>query len=251
MSGIGTGYDFSATTYSPDGKVFQTEYAQKAVDNGSTVIGLKCKDGVVLAVEKLILSKLLVEGSNKRIYNVDQHVGAAVAGLPPDGRQVVNRACDEAANYKRFYGESITGDVLCERVASYLHMFNLYWHFRPYGTAVLLASHDKNGYHLHLVEPSGNAFRYFGAAVGKGRQAAKTEIERLKLSELTCEQAIVEAAKILYRVHDEDGKPFELEMSWICDASGQKQERVPAAKLEEAERQAKAALEEADMEDEP
>ena len=102
---VQTQYDLSSTTYSPDGKIFQTEYAQKAVDNGrceeemrsrdaqldlttprhlrlcSTVIGLRCKDGVVLAVEKLVISKLLVEGSNRRIYNADRHVGVVRTAL--------------------------------------------------------------------------------------------------------------------------------------------------------------------------
>lgn len=247
MSGIGTGYDLSATTYSPDGKVFQTEYAQKAVDNSSTVIGLRCKDGVVLAVEKLVVSKLLVEGSNRRIHNIDYHVGAAIAGLPPDGRQVVGRACDEAANYKRFYGEAIPAHVLCERVASYVHLFNLYWSLRPFGSTVLLAAYDKNGPQLSVVDPSGNAHRYYGTAVGKGRQAARNEIEKLKLDQLTCSEAVVEAAKILYKVHDDDGKPFEIEMSWICDDSNRKHERVPESLKQDAERIAKALLE-SDME---
>lgn len=250
MSGIGTGYDLSTTTYSPDGKVFQTDYAQKAVDNSSTAMGIKCKDGVVLAVEKLIVSKLLVEGSNKRIYNVDQHVGMAVAGLLPDGRQVVNRAQEEATSYKSFYGESIPGNVLCDRIASYKHLFNLYWYTRPYGVASLLAVHDKEaGPQLYLVEPSGVANRFFGTAVGKGRQSVKTEIERLKFDQLTCRQAVAECAKVLYKVHEEDGKPFELEMSWICEESGWKHARVPADVQADAEAQAKAAQEESDMED--
>ncbi len=121
-----------------------------------------------MAVEKLVISKLLVEGSNRRIYNVDRHAGVvrtmactqtcmgagiaqpcgaracktpamrrftlimpqAASGLAPDGRMIVSRASDEAANYKRFYGEPIPGHVLCDRVASYVHMFNLYWAFR-------------------------------------------------------------------------------------------------------------------------
>lgn len=183
MSGIGTGYDLSSTTYSPDGKVFQTEYAQKAVDNSSTVIGIKCKDGVVLAVEKLIISKLLVAGSNRRIHNVDRHTGLAIAGLLPDGRQLVNRAADECSNYKQFYGEPIPGHVLCERMGSFTHLFNLYWSLRPFGAAAMMACYDKNGPQLYLIDPSGTAHRYFGAAVGKGRQAAKNEIEKLKLGE--------------------------------------------------------------------
>ncbi|KAF6261749.1 20S proteasome alpha subunit G [Scenedesmus sp. NREL 46B-D3] len=250
MSGIGTGYDLSVTTYSPDGKVFQTDYAQKAVDNSSTAMGIKCKDGVVLAVEKLVLSKLLVEGSNRRIFNIDHHAGMAVAGLQPDGRQIVNRAQDEATQYKSFYGESIPGNVLCERVASYKHAFNLYWSMRPYGVSSLLAVHDKAaGPQLYLVEPSGIAHRYYGTAVGKGRQSVKTEIERLKFDQITCRQAVVECAKTLYKVHEESGKPFELEMSWICEESGWKHARVPAELVAEAEQQAKAAAEESDMED--
>ncbi|GBF90613.1 proteasome subunit alpha type-3 [Raphidocelis subcapitata] len=249
MSGIGTGYDLSATTYSPDGKVFQTDYAQKAVDNSSTALGIKCKDGIVLAVEKLVVSKLLVERSSRRIHNVDRHAGICVAGLLPDGRMVVNRAAEEASNYKSFYGEPIPGRVLCERLASYMHLFNLYWSMRPYGTAGLLATYDEDGPALYLVEPSGVAHKYHGTAVGKARQAVKNELEKMKLGQLTCREAVVEAAKILHKVHEEDGKPFEIEMSWICDDSGRVHQRVPAEVLAEAEAAAKAAMEESDMED--
>ncbi|MEW5300233.1 MAG: hypothetical protein WDW38_003067 [Sanguina aurantia] len=247
MSGIGTGYDLSSTTYSPDGKVFQTEYAQKAVDNSGTVIGLRCKDGVVLASETLVLSKLLVEGSNRRIYHVDRHAGAAVAGLAPDGRMIVSRACEEASNYKKSYGETIPGFVLTERISSYVHMFNLYYSLRPYGAAMLLATYDEAGPQLAMIEPSGNAYRYSGTAVGKGRQAARNEIEKLKLSEMTCRQGVMEAVKILHKVRDEDGKPFEIEVSWIGDETNRTHMRVPAEMHAEAERLAKAALADSDM----
>jgi 20S proteasome subunit alpha 7 len=248
MSGIGTGYDLSATTYSPDGKVFQTDYAQKAVDNSSTLLGLRCKDGVVLAAEKLILSKLL-EKSENRIANVAKHAGIATAGLVPDGRQVSNRAADEADNYYRTYGEIIPAHVLSERLASYVHLFTLYWSMRPYGVTAMLATYDADGPHLHVVEPSGNACQYFGTAVGKGRQAAKTEIEKLKLDQLTCREAVNEAVKILYKIHDDDGKPFEIEMSWVCDDSNRQHQHVPAELVAEAERAAKAALDDDDMDD--
>uniref|UniRef100_A0A7S0WL28 Proteasome subunit alpha type-3 n=1 Tax=Chlamydomonas leiostraca TaxID=1034604 RepID=A0A7S0WL28_9CHLO len=249
MSGIGTGYDLSATTYSPDGKVFQTEYAQKAVDNSSTVVGLKCKDGVVLGVEKVVVSKLLVENSNRRVYNVDRHAGAAVAGLAPDGRMIVNRAMDEATNYKSFYGEPIPGHVLAERIASYVHLFNLYWSFRPFGSTLLLAAHDKSGPQLYCIEPSGTCVRYFGTAVGKGRQAARNEIEKLNLKDMTARQAVTEVAKILHKVHDEDGKPFELEVSWVCEESGGQHQRVPEALMAEAVAAAKAAMADSDMDE--
>ena len=88
MSSIGTGYDQSTTTYSPDGRVFQVEYATKAVDNSGTAIGIRCVDGVVMGVEKQKLSKLMVEGSNRRIFTVDKHTGMAISGLQADARQV-------------------------------------------------------------------------------------------------------------------------------------------------------------------
>ena len=75
MASQGTGYDLSASTYSPDGRIFQVEYANKAVENAGTAICIKCVYGVVLAVEKLVTSKLLVPGANRRIFNVDIHAG--------------------------------------------------------------------------------------------------------------------------------------------------------------------------------
>mmetsp|Transcript_40904 Transcript_40904/g.130675 ORF Transcript_40904/g.130675 Transcript_40904/m.130675 type:complete len:114 (-) Transcript_40904:92-433(-) len=113
-----------------------------------------------------------------------------------------------------------------------------------------MAVHDKAaGPQLYMVEPSGTAHRYFGTAVGKGRQAAKTEIERLKLEEMTCREAVVEVAKIIYSVHDEaKDKAFELELSWLCEESGNEHKRVPADLAQHAEEAAKAALEE-DMDD--
>ncbi len=88
-----------------------------------------------------------------------------MAGLLPDGRQIVLRACEEATNYKNFYGDMIPGHVLGERLASYVHLFNLYWSMRPYGVATLLAVHDHNlGPQLYLIEPSGVAM--VGPAAG-------------------------------------------------------------------------------------
>eukprot|EP00494_Astrolonche_serrata_P004866 UN04881 len=105
MSNIGTGYDLSVTTFSPDGRVFQVEYAGKAVDNSGTIVGIKCKDGIVLGVEKLITSKMILAGSNRRLHSVHRNSGLAAAGLAADGRQIVSRAKSEAANYEKVYGE--------------------------------------------------------------------------------------------------------------------------------------------------
>ncbi|KAL6070977.1 putative proteasome subunit alpha type-7 [Balamuthia mandrillaris] len=244
MSSIGTGYDLSATTFSPDGRVFQMEYALKAVENSGTAIGLRVKDGVVFAVEKLVISKMLVPGSNRRVHTVDRHAGLAAAGLVADARQLVNRARAEAKNYRSFYGDSIQGRVLAERLASFMQMYTLYGSVRPFGTSVLVGCVDKQGPQLFMIDPSGLHYGYYGCAVGKGARAANTELEKLKLSELTAREALKEAAKIIYSVHDDvKDKAFELELSWVCAETNNEHQLVPDELKAEAEREAKAALE--------
>ncbi|KAG8068228.1 hypothetical protein GUJ93_ZPchr0005g15141 [Zizania palustris] len=230
-----------------DGRVFQVEYAGKAVDNSGTVVGIKCKDGIVLGVEKLVTSKMILKGSNRRVHSVHRNTGLAVAGLAADGRQIVARAKSEAANYEKVYGEPMPVKELADRVASYVHLCTLYWWLRPFGCGVILGGYDRDGPQLYMIEPSGLSYKYFGAALGKGRQAAKTEIEKLKLSELTCREGIVEVAKIIYGVHDEaKDKAFELELSWVCDESNRQHEKVPDDLVEQAKAAAQAALEEMD-----
>jgi len=248
MSSIGTGYDLSATTYSPDGRVFQVEYADKAVENSGTAIGLRVKDGVVLAVEKLVLSKMLEPGTNRRLHTADRHVGVAVSGLIADGRQLVKRAQAEALNYRSFYGDSISGKVLCERVSSFVQLYTLYGSVRPFGCSILLACMDKKGPQLFMIDPSGTSWGYYACAIGKGARAAKTELEKLKLSEMTAREAIKEAARIIYMVHDDvKDKAFELELSWVCTETNELHRMVPTELHEEAERLAKAALEDEGM----
>jgi 20S proteasome subunit alpha 7 len=138
-----------------------------------TAVGVRVKDGVVLGFEKLIASKMLVEGTCKRLLTVDEHVGIAVSGLLADGRQLVNRARDEAASYREFYGEAIPGKVLAERLAGFVHAYTMYWSVRPFGSSVLVAAKDADGTSLWVIEPSGLTYNYLGAAVGKGKQAAK------------------------------------------------------------------------------
>jgi len=244
MSAIGTGYDLSASQFSPDGRVFQVEYANKAVENSGTVVALRGTDGVVLAVEKLVTSKLYEPGTNRRLFTVDRHVGVAVAGLLADAKAVVERAKDEASNYRSQFGDAIPLKNLRDRVSMYMHAYTLYSALRPFGSSLLMASWDQlDGPSLYCLEPSGHNYGFFGCAIGKAKQAARTEIEKLKLKELPCNQLIKEAAKIIYQVHDEiKDKSFELELSWVGEFTGGKHEPVPLAVYQEAEKYAKDSL---------
>ncbi|CAG8552460.1 4955_t:CDS:2 [Paraglomus occultum] len=248
MSSIGTGYDLSVSTYSPDGRVFQVEYAAKAVDNSGTVIGLRVPEGIVLAVEKLVQSKLLVPKSNRSIQTVDTHIGVATAGLLADGRHIVNRARDEAESYRDIYRVPISGKMIADRVGHYVQIYTLYSSVRPFGASAIIGTFDLDGPQLYMIEPSGVYWGYHGCAIGKGKQVAKTEIEKLNLDKLSIVDAVKQAARIIYAVHDEaKDKEFELELSWVT-AQNKRHEFVPADLAAEAERLAKESLNE-EMED--
>lgn len=246
MAGQGQGYDLSATTYSPDGRLFQIDYAQKCVDTNPTCLAICCKDGVVLATQKMKLSKMLVHGTNRRAYPVSRHVGCALSGLVPDGRQVMQRARDEASSYKSNFGEHVPPHILAERVGFFMHHHTVYYSYRPIGTSILLGHYDSDtAPSVWCVEPSGLVTKWVGKAVGKGRQLANTEIEKLDLAKLTCKEALFHCARILHKVHDEN-KDFELEINWVCKDSGYEHAIAPKDLVDDAEKRAKTALEEED-----
>jgi len=266
MASSGSGYDLSSSTFSPDGRIFQIEYAAKAVENAGTALGLRCRDGVVLAVEKPLANKMLVaRTTGRRIHTVDEHAGVAITGFVSDGRQIVNRAREEASSYDTTYGTKIPPQTLASRLSTYVHYFTLHGALRPFGASTLVAAYDPATKHhsLHMVEPSGVSYEYFGAAAGRGRQPARTEMEKLAINPkstagaggeeelITCEEGVKQLAKIIYTLHDESkDKPFELEMSWLSEGTGWKHAGVPKDVIASATVWAKKEIEEAEEESE-
>jgi len=203
--------------------------------------------------------------------------------MVPDGRHFVDRARDEARSWRDTFKAPIGTADLASRMGSYMQAYTLYQSVRPFGITAIVGGFDSEletpvdgevgrgpsvgaggkvegkkhgGPFLYMIEPSGLYWGYYGAATGKGRQAAKAELEKLDLAagEMTLEQAVKEAARIIYVAHDDNkDKEFELEMTWISDAAGPtkgRHEEVPKALREEAEASAKKALEGDDDEDE-
>jgi len=249
MTSIGTGYDLSAAQFSPDGRIFQVEYASKAVESSGTAIGLVGKDVVVLAIEKIVTSKLYEPGVNKRLFIIDQHIGMAIAGLLADARQLVGIARDEASNYRNNYGSDIPIKYLVDRISLYMHSHTLYGAIRPFGVSILLISYEDDAPKMYTIEPSGVSYGYFGMAIGKAAQNAKTEIEKIKFRDMDDISLTKEAAKIIYAVHDEiKDKNFELELGWISKGTSKKFQFVPKALFEEAEKYAKESMESDDEE---
>jgi len=205
--------------------------------------------------------------------------------MVPDGRHFVDRAREEARAWRSTFKTPIPTADLASRMGGYMQAYTLYQSVRPFGITAIVGGFDSEleapvdgevgrgpsvgaggkvegkkhgGPFLYMIEPSGLYWGYYGAATGKGRQAAKAELEKLDLAgdgaeSLTLEQAVKEAARILYVAHDDSkDKEIELEMSWISGVSGPtkgQHQEVPKALREEAERLAKKALQDSDDED--
>jgi len=213
---FGVGYDLSATSYSPTGSIAQIEYAQKAVANAQTVVGICCKDGVVIGIEIRSSSKMEVNRQNRNVLIVDRHAGMVTGGMGPDGRVLASKAMEEGALYKSFYGSKIPGRILAERLATYVHIFTLYWSLRPFGSTALVATYDTDGPALYQIAPSGACTRLYGSAIGMNQQGAQHEIEKLVLTELRAKEAVKALEKIIRQLHTET-ENCEVEIGWISD----------------------------------
>lgn len=252
----GSGYD-SHIVLSPEGRIFQIEYAMKAIDFSSTVLGILCKDGVVLAAERQVASKLHEPNSHaaRRVFNVDTHIGCAVAGLLTDARALVDFARNECASFRESWDTPIPVEALVKRIANYVFQHTIYGGARPFGCSIIIGGQnvDKGNHELWMVEPSGICYRYKGVSVGKTRQAAKTELEKIdpKLGELTVDQAIKEAAKVVHAVRDDSNtsRSYVIDLSSVGGANGAKHKYVSEEVKKAAEDWAKSALDSDDDDD--
>lgn len=150
---------------------------------------------------------MLVEGSNRSVFGIDAHAGMAVTGYAADGRQIVNRAREEAQSYRDTYGHRIIPSILNNRLSLYMHYFTIYGSLRPFGATAILAAYDEDTKtpELYMMDPSGGAFRFHGCSAGKGTNAANTELEKILNRHgsdgITCKQAVMELGKMLVFVY--------------------------------------------------
>lgn len=171
-------YDRGITVFSPDGRLFQVEYAREAVKKGATTIGLKYKEGVALIVDKRVSSKLVEPASIEKIYDVDDQIGCATSGLVADARILVDEARKTAQIHKITYGESISVQMMVKKICDFKQNYTQYGGARPFGTALLMAGVDESGIGLYETDPSGALVSYKATAIGCGRAAVMDIFEK-------------------------------------------------------------------------
>jgi proteasome alpha subunit len=192
-------YDRAITVFSPDGRLFQVEYAREAVKRGTTTVGIKYKTGVVLIVDKRVTSRLVEPSSIEKIFEVDDHIGCATSGLVADARALIDRARLDAQINEITYNEKIQVKTLVKRICDFKQTYTQYGGVRPFGTALLIAGVDDTGPRLFSTDPSGALMEYKASSEGSGRNGAMSYFESNYKEDLNMEEAIDMAIKALHK----------------------------------------------------
>ncbi|MHA1729140.1 MAG: archaeal proteasome endopeptidase complex subunit alpha [Promethearchaeota archaeon] len=216
FSQAGIGYDHVITTFSPDGRLFQVEYAIEAVRRGLTAIALRNKkDSVILVVEKK--AKLLQESlGSEKIFKIDDHIGATIAGLTADARVLIDKARVQAQINILSYDEKISVVEVTREICDTAQLYTQTAGVRPFGVSLLIAGIDpKNGPQIYLTDPSGAYFGYFCYAIGSGQQTAKQFLEKEYKQNMTFEKLRDLALKTLKAVMESELTSQNYDLAYI------------------------------------
>ncbi|ORY07443.1 N-terminal nucleophile aminohydrolase [Basidiobolus meristosporus CBS 931.73] len=230
-------YDRGVNTFSPEGRLFQVEYAIEAIKLGSTAVGIQTSEGVVLAAEKRINSPLLEPSSIEKILEIDAHLGCAMSGLTADSRTMIDHARVEAQNHHFTYNESIKVESVTQAVCDLALRFGEGAEgeesimSRPFGVALLIGGYDENGPQLYHADPSGTFVRYDAKAIGSGSEGAQTELQQQYNKSMTLQEAETLALKVLKQVMEEKLNSINVELASIVP--GEKFRLYNKAELEE------------------
>ncbi|KAH6560021.1 hypothetical protein BASA50_006600 [Batrachochytrium salamandrivorans] len=221
-------YDRGINTFSPEGRLFQVEYAIEAIKLGSTAVGIQTSEGVVLAVEKRLTSPLLESSSIEKVMEIDTHLGCAMSGLIADSRTMIDHARVEAQNHWFTYNEKIKVESVSQAVCDLALRFGESADgedalmSRPFGIALLIAGVDEKGPQLYHVDPSGTLTRYDAKAIGSGSEGAQTELHEQFHKSLTLNEAVGLSLKVLKQVMEEKISASNVQVATVTTANGYK-----------------------------
>ncbi len=208
-------YDRAITVFSPDGRLFQVEYAKEAVKRGATAVGITAKEGVALVAYKSIHSKLVVPASLKKIFQVDSHICVTASGLIADARRLVETARVDAQRHRITYNEMPAVDSIARSVCDLMQVYTQYGGIRPFGVSLLIAGADSQGPKLFEAEPSGAMTAYKADSIGANKKEVDDFLEKGYKDSLTVPEAIKLALDAIRETQEEKITPENLEVSYI------------------------------------
>lgn len=208
------GYDRSAAMFSPDGRLLQVEYAKKAVKQGSTSIGIVCKDGVVLIADKRIIEKLIMPRSIEKIVQVDDHIGASATGYLMDGRVLIERAQIIAQQHKITYDTAIDVLGLVKEICDIKQYVTQVGGARPFGVSILFAGVDEEP-RLFVTDVTGIFFEYKATAIGEAENALKEFLEKNYRDNISIQEGIKLAITAMNKVFGNEFDVNRLDVAYI------------------------------------
>jgi proteasome alpha subunit len=201
------GYDRASTMFSPDGRLLQVEYAKKTVSQGTTAIGIVCKDGVVVIADKRVTESLVVPSSVEKVFQIDDHIGSAAAGILSDGRMLIERARLIAQQNKVTYGTPIETITLVKEICDIKQSFTQFGGARPFGVSLLFIGADDGKSSLFVTDPTGIFVEYKATAIGEAENEIKAMLTSQYNDEITVKEGIRMGINMLKKVL---GKGFDI-----------------------------------------
>lgn len=182
------GYDMTPTMYSPDGRIYQVEYAIETVKRGTLAIGIATKQGVIMAVEEKPRT-LQTSNITQKIFQVDYHIGVAAAGYIPDARVQVDGARFFSQGNRMTYDESVEVATVAKHLADQAHQFTQYGGVRPNGVSMIIAGIDQKGESIYVTDPSGTYVQFAAVAIGAGSDDVNAFLEKHYKEDLSLDDA--------------------------------------------------------------
>ncbi len=212
-------YDRGTSLFSPDGRIYQVEYAREAVSRGAPSVGVRTADGVVLAAQTRPSSSLMEAESIEKLHKLDDHLGTASAGHVADARQLIDFARRMAQGNRLRYGEPVAVETLTKYVTDQIQENTQVGGTRPYGAALLVGGVEDGRPRLFGADPSGTPHEWKATAIGGSRQEIQTFLEEEWTESLDTDTAVRLALRAL-RVADEELTAADFSVSVVTDADG-------------------------------
>jgi proteasome alpha subunit len=194
------GYDRAITMFSPEGRLLQVEYAKKTVKQGSTAIGMVCKDGVILVTDKRLVDPLVVPEATEKIFQIDDHIGTTASGILSDARVLIERSQLRAQQHRVTYDSPIDTLTVVKDISDLKQICTQSAGLRPFGVSLLVAGVDEDGsIKLFETDPTGIFFEYKATAIGEGETDVTEILHKQYKEDLTIEEGIKLAVKALMK----------------------------------------------------
>ncbi len=213
------GYDRAITVFSPDGRLYQVEYAMETVRRGTIALGIKCKDGIVIAVEEKP-KKLQISDIAQKIFQIDDHVGVAAAGYIPDARSQVDNARFFSQSNRMIYDEQVEVETIAKHLADQCQQFTQYAGVRPFGVSLILGGVVNKTPQLYLTDPSGTYISYDAIAIGANSDHVTDFLEKTYKNDLSLDDGSVLAAGGIYLGSEDKEGSKHIRMAHIKTETG-------------------------------